>query len=68
MLAPLHESIPDPGLMAELRDLFGEYPFLAYRSADTTRRALRTLRGVEADVFAVKCAMEALTVEGEVLA
>lgn len=67
MIAP-HVIIPDTELMAELRGLFGEYPFLAYRSADTARRVLRTLRSTEADVFAVEFAMEALRVEGEVLA
>lgn len=67
MLAP-NPSIPDAELMAELRDLFGEYPFLAYRSADTARRALRTLRGIKAGAFAVECAIDALRVEGEALA
>jgi hypothetical protein len=51
------------GLLPELRDLFHEHPFLSHRSPETAARALRTLRGVEADVFAVEVAMEAL--EGE---
>ena len=63
---------PVPGgtpadLVPELRDLCQEYPFLVHRGPETVRRALRMLRGLEADAFAVEAAIEALRVEGQVL-
>lgn len=60
--------IQEPELLPELRDLFHEHPFLAHRGPEAVRRALRALRGVEVDVFAVEGVLEALRVEGEVLA
>jgi hypothetical protein len=40
---------------------------LAHCGPETVARAIRTLRGVEADASTVEGAMEALRVEGEVL-
>jgi hypothetical protein len=54
--------------LPEIRDLIGEYPFLAHRDPETVRRALLMLRGVEAPESEVATALEALSVEGEVLA
>lgn len=60
--------IQEPELLPELRDLFHEHPFLAHRSPETVRRALRALRGIEIDVVVVEPVLEALEVESEVLA
>jgi len=54
--------------LPEIRDLIGEHPFLAHRDPETVRRALLVLRGVEAPESEVASVLEALTVEGEVLA
>jgi hypothetical protein len=64
----LQPIIQDPDVLPEVRDLFSEYPELLGRTPALVRRVLRALRGVESDVFAVEGAMEALRVEGEVLA
>ena len=60
--------LPEVALLPEIRDLMSEYPFLAHRDPETVRRALRMLRGVEAPESEVATVLEALTVEGEVLA
>jgi hypothetical protein len=66
-MQPLYEN-SRPELLSELRGLFGEYPFLAYRSPEAAARVLKKLRDVEASVFAVEAAMEALRDEdGEIL-
>jgi hypothetical protein len=59
--------IQDPKLLPELRDLLTEYPWLTRRGPEAVRHALRRLRTIEADVFAVEAALEALEIEGEVL-
>ncbi len=63
------DSPPEPpaDLLAEVRALFHEHPSLAHRGPETVARALKKLRGVEASVFAVECAVQALETEGEVL-
>jgi hypothetical protein len=66
-LSPLR-IIPEVEPLPEIRDLIGEYPFLAHRDPETVRRALLMLRGVEAPESEVATALEALSVEGEVLA
>lgn len=67
MIAP-HPIIQEPEVLPAVRGLLGEYPCLAHRSPETVRQGLRTLRGVEAEAFAVEAALEALEIEGEVLA
>ncbi len=65
------DSRPEPpaDLLAEVRALFHEHPSLAHRGPETVARALRRLRGVEADTYAVERALEALRGEdGGVLA
>ena len=65
---PLYPSKPQAHeLVPELRDLFGEYPILANRSAETVRRALRVLRSIEVPESEVGACLGALEVEGEVL-
>ena len=60
----LYRSSPSPNdLVPELRELFGEYPFLAHREPETVCRALRMFRRSEPDVFSVEAAMEALVLE-----
>ncbi len=67
MIAP-RLIIQEPEVLPAVRDLLQEHPFLARRRPETVRHALRGLRGIEADVFAVEAALDALRVEGEVLA
>ena len=55
-------------LLLEIRDLFSEYPALLPMGPEKARRALRLLRDVRADVCAVEAVLEALRVEGEILA
>ncbi len=67
MIAPQRLYKASSESLPELRDLFNEHPFLRYRGPETVRHALRALRGIETDVFVVETAMEALTIEDEVL-
>jgi hypothetical protein len=55
-------------LLPEIRDLFSRHPALQYAGPEKAGRALRALRGVRADVCALEAVLEALRVEGEVLA
>ena len=55
-------------LLSEIRDLLSRHPALQYAGPEKAGRALRALRGVRADVCAVEAVLEALRVEGEVLA
>ena len=55
-------------VLADVRGLLHEYPFLEDRDAETVRRVLRMLRGVAISEFEVAVALEALTIEDEVLA
>jgi hypothetical protein len=55
-------------LLPEIRGLFSRYPALQYAGPEKAGRALRALRGIRADVCAVEAVLEALRVEGEVLA
>jgi hypothetical protein len=59
---------PTAYLSPEVRDLLAEHPPLALRGPEAVARSLRALRGVEADAFDVAVVLEALSVEGEVLA
>lgn len=67
MIAP-QQIIQEPEVLPAVRDLLQEYPFLVWRRPEAMRHALRALWGIKTDVFAVEAALEALTVEGEVLA
>jgi hypothetical protein len=55
-------------LLANLRDLFSEYPVLLCVGPEKVARELHILRGIRADVCAVEAVLEVLRVEGEVLA
>ncbi len=55
-------------LLADVRGLLHECPWLKDRDAETVRRMLITLRGVAVSAFEVGLALEALTVDDEVLA
>ncbi len=66
MISP-QQIIQDPDVLPAVRDLLQEHPFLARRRPETVRHALRALRGIKTDVFKVEAALEALTIEGEVL-
>jgi len=58
----------EAALVPELRDLFSKYPALLTAGPETAGRALHAIRGVRADVGAVEAVLEALRVEGEILA
>jgi hypothetical protein len=60
--------IPEPELLPEMRDLLGEHSFIARKSPEAVCRALRVLRGIETTEFQVAVVLEALSVEGEVVA
>ena len=64
----LEGATVEASLVPELRDLYSEYPALMYAGPEKVARALCTIRGVRADVRAVEAVLEALRVEGEVLA
>lgn len=56
-------------VLADVRGLLHEYPFLEDRDAETVRRMLLMLRGVAISEFEVAVALEPLRDErGEVLA
>jgi hypothetical protein len=55
-------------ILADVRSLLHEYPFLQERDAETVRWALLMTRGLAVSEFEVLVALEALTIEGEVLA
>jgi hypothetical protein len=70
----LASSVPEApdvdtvNLVPELRDLFSEYPALLRAGSEKVRRELYVLRGIRADAYAVEAVLEALRIEGEVLA
>jgi hypothetical protein len=55
-------------LLYEIRDLFSRHPALQYAGPEKARRELYVLRGIRADAYAVEAVLEALRIEGEVLA
>ncbi len=56
-------------ILADVRGLLHEYPFLEDRDAETVRRMLRMTRGLAVSEFEITVALEALRDErGEVLA
>lgn len=55
-------------VLADVRGLLQEYPFLVNRGPEKIRRMLITLRGIAVSEFEVSLALEALTVEDEILA
>lgn len=70
MFAPnrLYGNPLDNEPLPVLRGLLSERPSLARCGPEIVRRALWTLRGVKADPLTVEAAMEALQIEGELLA
>ena len=62
----LEESTP-ADVLADVRELLNEYPWLRYRGPETAQRMLRMTRQVRVSEFDVAVALEALRVEGEVL-
>ncbi len=56
-------------VLADVRGLLDEFPWLKYRDAETVRRMLRMTRGVAVSEFETTVALEPLRDErGEVLA
>ncbi len=55
-------------VLADVRGLLHEYPFLEDRDADTVRRLLLMTRGLAASEFEIAVALEGITVGDEVLA
>jgi hypothetical protein len=55
-------------VLADVRGLLHEYPFLADRDTETVRRVLLVSRGLAIPKFEVAVALEGITVEDEVLA
>ncbi len=57
-------------VLSSLRELFSQYPAMKRSGAETLSRALFMLRFLPSrpEVFEVEAALEALQVEGEVLA
>jgi hypothetical protein len=55
-------------VLADVRGLLHEYPFLEDRDAATVRRVLRMARGLAVSEFEVAVALEGLGIEDEVLA
>jgi hypothetical protein len=55
-------------VLADVRGLLHEYPFLEDRDAETVRRVLRMARGLAVSEFEVAVALEGLGIEDEVLA
>lgn len=55
-------------VLADVRGLLQEYPFLVNRGPEKIRRMLITLCGIAVSEFEVSLALEALTVEDEILA
>ncbi len=55
-------------LLADVRGLLDEYPFLKYQDAEKVRRVLLMTRGLAVSEFEVAVALEGLSIEDEVLA
>ncbi len=70
MIAPSLNIVHDPGVPPALRDLFNQNPAIMHSGPETMGRALYMLRFLpyRPETFEVEAALEALRVEGEVLA
>ena len=70
MTAPSPTIVRDLGVLLALRDLFSQHPAMIYSEPETLGRALHVLRFLpyRPETFEVEAALEALRVEGEVLA
>jgi hypothetical protein len=70
MITPSPNIIHDPNVLPALRDLFSQHPAMMHSGSETLGRALYMLRFLpyRPEVFEVEAALEALRVEGEVLA
>ncbi len=55
-------------MLADVRGLLDEYPFLKYQDAEKVRRVLLMTRGLAVSEFEVAVALEGLSIEDEVLA
>jgi hypothetical protein len=55
-------------VLADVRGLLDEHPFLKTRDAEAVRRMLLMTRGLAVSEFEVAVALESLRIEGEVLA
>ena len=55
-------------VLADVRGLLNEHPFLQHRDAETVRRVLLMTRGLAVSESEVAAALEGLRVEDEVLA
>ena len=63
----LEESTDCADVLADVRELLGEYPWLRYRGPETARRLLKMTRALDVSEFDVAAALEALRVDDEVL-
>jgi hypothetical protein len=70
MIAPSPNSIHDPNVLPALRDFLGQHPAMMQSGAESLSRALYMLRFLpyRPETFEVEAALDALRVEGEVLA
>ena len=70
MIAPSRNILHDPDLLPALRELFAQHPVMIQSGCDTLSRALFVLRHLPywPEPSVVEAGLEALHVEGEVLA
>jgi hypothetical protein len=70
MIAPSPNIVHDPSILPALRGLFGQHPGMIHSGSETLGRALHVLRFLPycPQTFEVEAALDALQVEGEVLA
>jgi hypothetical protein len=70
MFAPPHNIVHDAGVLPALRELFSQHSAATDKSPDTLARLLWVLRYLphQPTTFEVEVAVEALRVEGEVVA
>jgi hypothetical protein len=70
MIAPSPNIIHDPNVLPALRDLFSQHPAMKQSGPETLSRALRVLcyLSYRPETVEVETALEALRIEGEVLA
>jgi hypothetical protein len=70
MIAPSRGIIHEPDVLPALRELLGQHPAMTQSGPETLSRALYKLRFLpyRCEPFEVEAALEALLVEGEVLA
>jgi hypothetical protein len=69
VIEPLRsDTTDDPGVLFALRDLFSQYPTAAQIGPERLADLLRRYEAVRVHESQVEAALEALAIEGEVLA